>query len=49
MSTEPIPDLKHAIDRLVISGRRIFGWGWAAHPLQPVKAVYLRVRAGTRP
>lgn len=44
MSTEPIPELKHAIDRLVISGRRIFGWGWAAHPAQAVKVVHLRVR-----
>lgn len=44
MSIEPIPELKHAIDRLVISGRRIFGWGWAAHPARAVKAVHLRIR-----
>jgi glycosyltransferase involved in cell wall biosynthesis len=44
MSIEPIPGLKHAIDRLVISGRRVFGWGWAAHPAQAVKAVRLRIR-----
>lgn len=44
MSAEPIPELMHAIDRLVISGRRIFGWGWAAHPTQAIEAVHLRVR-----
>jgi len=44
MSTEPIPELMHAIDRLVISGRRIFGWGWAAHPATAVRAVHLRLR-----
>ena len=31
------------MDRLVISGRRVFGWGWAAHPERAVKSVHLRV------
>jgi glycosyltransferase involved in cell wall biosynthesis len=35
--------LQHAIDRLVISGRRVFGWGWAAHPAGAVTAVHLRL------
>jgi glycosyltransferase involved in cell wall biosynthesis len=44
MSLEPVPELRHALDRLVISGRRIFGWGWAAHRTLPVRSVRLRVR-----
>jgi glycosyltransferase involved in cell wall biosynthesis len=35
--------LQHAIDRLVIGGRRLFGWGWAAHRERAVAAVHLRV------
>jgi glycosyltransferase involved in cell wall biosynthesis len=44
MSAPAIPEFKHAIDRLVISGRRVFGWGWAAHPEAAVKSVHLRIR-----
>jgi glycosyltransferase involved in cell wall biosynthesis len=33
----------HNIDRLVLNGRRVFGWGWAAHPAKPVSTVHLRV------
>jgi glycosyltransferase involved in cell wall biosynthesis len=35
--------LRHSIDRLVIGGRRLFGWGWAAHAERAVAAVHLRV------
>jgi len=35
--------LHHAIDRLVVSGRRLFGWGWAADDSQAVRSVHLRV------
>src|SRR4051812_16029516 len=37
------PQLAHNIDRLVVNGRRIFGWGWAAHPQKPVSCVHLRI------
>ena len=52
MTTPPIipaagapeePGLQHAIDRLVIGGRRLFGWGWVAHRQHAVAAVHLRV------
>ena len=36
-------DVAQNIDRLVLNGRRVFGWGWAAHPTKPVSAVHLRV------
>ncbi|HXZ49193.1 MAG TPA: glycosyltransferase [Usitatibacter sp.] len=35
--------LPHAIDRLVIGGRRLFGWGWAADATRAVKSVHLRL------
>ncbi len=37
------PGIQHSIDRLVIGGRRLFGWGWAAHRSRAVAAVHLRV------
>ena len=37
------PGIQHSIDRLVIGGRRLFGWGWAAHGSRAVAAVHLRV------
>jgi glycosyltransferase involved in cell wall biosynthesis len=37
------PGIVHSIDRLVLNGSRVFGWGWAAHPAKPVAAVHLRV------
>ena len=44
----PMPDagadLRFGIDRLVVSGRRLFGWGWIAHPERPVREVHLGVR-----
>ena len=36
-------DLCFAVDRLVTSGRRIFGWGWAADRTREVTGVALRV------
>jgi glycosyl transferase family 1 len=44
MTADTSPPLQHAVDRLVISGRRVFGWGWAADPQAAVKSVHLRVR-----
>lgn len=41
-AAEPAP-LRHAVDRLVLSGRRVFGWGWAAHRDGRVRAVFLRM------
>src|SRR5689334_5424805 len=35
-------DVAQNIDRLVLNGSRVFGWGWAAHPAKPVSAVHLR-------
>jgi glycosyltransferase involved in cell wall biosynthesis len=32
------------VDRLVLSERRVFGWGWVADEAQPVTAAYLRIR-----
>jgi hypothetical protein len=39
----PQSAIRHSIDRLVVGGRRIFGWGWAAHGEQAVKAVSLHL------
>lgn len=36
-------ELQFGIDRLVTNGRRIFGWGWVAHPRQAVEKVALRL------
>lgn len=44
MSATP-SDFPYALDRLVISGRRLFGWGWAAHPAQAVKSIHLHAYA----
>jgi glycosyltransferase involved in cell wall biosynthesis len=37
------PALRHSIDRLVVSGRRLFGWGWAAHGEREIASVHLRL------
>ena len=47
MSESTSSDLQYALDRLVISGRRLFGWGWAAHRTQAVKSVHLNARGVT--
>ena len=35
--------LRHGVDRIVVSGKRVFGWGWAAHPARAVKAINLNL------
>lgn len=37
----PAPATRHSIDRLVVSGRRLFGWGWAAHGEREIAAMHL--------
>lgn len=44
MSHDASSEFHHNIDRLVISGRRVFGWGWAAHRTSPVKSLHLRMQ-----
>jgi glycosyltransferase involved in cell wall biosynthesis len=44
MSDNANSGFQHNIDRLVISGRRVFGWGWVAHRSSSVKAVQLRLQ-----
>ena len=41
MSGEGEPGLKYGIDRMVARGRRIFGWGWVAHPTRTIDALTL--------
>jgi len=43
MTSDTDADTAQNIDRLVLNGSRVFGWGWAAHPAKPVSAVHLRV------
>ena len=43
MSEPKERELQFGIDRLVTNGKRIFGWGWAAHPTQAIEEVALRV------
>ena len=40
----PAAGLRHSMDRLVLSGRRVFGWGWAADGAAAVTRVQLRLR-----
>jgi glycosyltransferase involved in cell wall biosynthesis len=42
--TDAGAELRFGIDRLVVSGRRLFGWGWLAHPGRVVHEVHLGVR-----
>jgi glycosyltransferase involved in cell wall biosynthesis len=37
-------ELQFGIDRLVTSGKRIFGWGWVAHPTRAITAITLLSR-----
>lgn len=37
-------DLHFGVDRLIATGRRIFGWGWIAHRERTVEHVHLVVR-----
>ena len=41
--TETRDELRYAVDRLVVKGRRVFGWGWAAHPSRAVRSMHVRV------
>src|SRR4030095_626862 len=36
--------LRYGVDRLVTRGKRVFGWGWAAHPTQAIEAISLSVK-----
>ncbi len=36
-------ELRYGIDRMVVNGRRMFGWGWIAHPTRCVDAVTLNL------
>lgn len=37
-------ELRYGLDRLIATGKRIFGWGWVAHRERRVADVHLRVR-----
>ena len=43
VSSAAPPRLQFAFDRLVLSDRRLFGWGWAAHGTRRVSTVALLV------
>jgi glycosyltransferase involved in cell wall biosynthesis len=43
MATPGAPELRYGIDRLEMRGRRLFGWGWIAHPSREIASVALRV------
>jgi len=44
MTATAVPELRYGVDRLVTRGRRVFGWGWAAHPAQSIAAITLAVK-----
>jgi hypothetical protein len=41
MSENAERELQFGIDRLVTSGKRIFGWGWVAHPERAIAVITL--------
>ena len=41
MSEHKDRELQFGIDRLVTNGKRIFGWGWVAHPAHAIEEVAL--------
>ena len=43
MTTSPGAGLRYAVDRLVVKGRRVFGWGWAAHEGRAVRSLHVHV------
>ena len=43
MTTSDATELRYGIDRLEMRGRRLFGWGWIAHPAREIATVALRV------
>jgi hypothetical protein len=38
-------DLRFGIDRLVVSGTRVFGWGWIADRERSIRDVHLSFKA----
>ena len=42
MTPNPSEGLRYAVDRLVLKGRRVFGWGWAAHTTRAVRSLHVR-------
>jgi glycosyltransferase involved in cell wall biosynthesis len=38
------PEPLYSIDRLIARGKRVFGWGWAAHSGQAIEAITLLVK-----
>jgi glycosyltransferase involved in cell wall biosynthesis len=44
MNANTQQELQFGIDRLVTKGRRIFGWGWAAHPAHAIDEVTLLLK-----
>lgn len=38
-------DLRFDINRLVVSGKRVFGWGWIAHRSRAIRHVHVRIEA----
>ncbi len=41
MSDNKERELQFGVDRLVTSGKRVFGWGWVAHPAHAIEEVAL--------
>ena len=37
-------DLRFGVDRLVVSGKRVFGWGWVADRERSISDVHLQLR-----
>lgn len=46
MSSAIPAGLHFALDRLVVSERRFFGWGWAAHATRRVNRIVMRMEGG---
>ena len=44
MTESPRQAFRYGIDRLVTRGKRVFGWGWAAHPAQAIEAITLSIK-----
>lgn len=40
-------DLRFDLDRLVVSGKRVFGWGWIADRERAIREVHLQIDAGS--
>lgn len=34
-------ELRYGVDRLLVRGKRLFGWGWAAHPARAIESMSL--------